>query len=211
MFYIIGKFKTRYILCDLLSLWKREIMFWHLFSVLLKTLLGPAPWKLLLGKESLCPCSRRCPQPVAPEGTLFFRNKTLSSQRAAAELCCCKVWAAESCMRKLYIEQGIFQGTGCQRAASICLFPSPVSVCVCRRKGASGMFTAPDCWQWCCRSTWTATGHFTYYKHLKTQAQELFRPRTPYHLHQCSPDKAIKLYSFHINPSICYWQMLGIF
>lgn len=62
-----------------------------------------------------------------------------------------------------------------------------VSIYVCRRKRASGMFTAPDCSVRCSLSTWMVTTHFSDYKNLKLQAQGMFRMGIRYHLHWCSP------------------------
>lgn len=102
VFHVMGKLKTSYILCDLHSPWARAVMFWHLFSVLLRIIIqmswcwlvqshGRYYWvkKWTIFHGALCLCSRWHPQSVVLEETLFFRKKLtplFPSQSTAAEL-----------------------------------------------------------------------------------------------------------------------------
>lgn len=141
-----------------------------------------------------CPCSRQCSQSVVLERTLFFSNKTPSSfyfsescswaeSKASPPLCFCKVRAVENCMQALYIEQGIFQGTGCQRAASICLFPSPLFLAVSVEGRGHQVCLLLQTAQYDVAFPHEWWGHFTDYKNFKTQAQEMYRMRARYCLH----------------------------
>lgn len=219
--HVMGKLKTSYVLCDLHSPWARAVMLWHLFSVLLKIMIWMS-WCQLVQSHGRCYWVNKSPmsrdalqvsllQTMLPlsgawgnfvlqkqNSLLFFLLKELqlswiqsfSSSLLLQGVSSWKLYAG-TIYRTRHLPRD-WQSKSCEHLPLP--FPS-VSLCVCRRKRASGMFTTPGCSVWRSLFTWMVTGHFTDYKNLKTQAQEMFRMGARHCLQWCSPGNA-KLSSF---------------
>lgn len=217
----MGKLKTSYVLCDLHSPWARAVMFQHLFSVLLKIIIWMS-WCRLVQSHRRCYWVKKSPMshgalrvslcltmaPVSGAWGNFVLQKqnsfpffllkelqliwiqSFSSSLLLQGVSSWKLYAG-TIYRTRHLPRD-WLSKSCKHLP----LPLPsVSVCVCRRKRALGMFTAPDCSVWHSLSTWIVTGHFTDYRNLKTQAQEMFRMGARYCLYWCSPGN-VKLSSF---------------
>lgn len=217
---VMGKLKTSYVLCDLHSPWARAVMFWHLFGVLLKIIIQMS-WYQLVQSQGRCYGVKKSPTSrgalrvsllqTMPPVSGVWENFVLQKQNSLPffllkELQLNWIQSFSSLLLQGVSSWKLYVGTiyrtrhlprdWLSKSCKHLPLPFPsVSVCVCRRERASGMFTTPDCSAWRSLSTWMVTEHFKDYKNLNTQAQEMFRVGARYCWHWCSPGNA-KLSSF---------------
>lgn len=200
---------TSHVLCDLHSPCTRAVMFWHLFSVLKIRI--QMSWCGLVQSHGRYQRVKKSPmshdalqasllQTVLPASgawgnfvlqkqnslPFFFLLRELQLnwiQSFSSSLLLQGVSSWKLYAGTIYRTRHLPRDWLSKSCKHLSLpFPS-ISVCVCWRKRASGMSTAPDCSVWRRLSTWMVTGHFTDYKNLKTQAQEMRRMRSRCFLH----------------------------
>ena len=192
-----------YVHCDLHSPWAKAVMFWHLFSVLLNIIITWMSWCHLVESHRGHYCVKQSPvsrgalqvsllQMMLPtqwkkQSSLpFFLLRELQLnwiQSLSFSLLLQGVSSWKLYAGTIYRTRHLPRDWLSKSCKHLPLpFPS-VFVCVCRMKRALGMFTTPDCSVWHSLSTRMVTRHFTDYKNLKTQTQELFRMAARYCLH----------------------------